>query len=147
MAVARILHKGAFVRTRHAAYDSGAQGDALASRMGSRASLGPDFDFLGDVVENADADVVELESFLDLGHDVGQHLLGIFARDGRFRNAVEEAELPGTAQFLGEQARVFHRDRELAGSGLHDFEIALLENIFLLGVHGHDGTGGLVRPA
>ena len=49
------------------------------------------------------------------------------------RNIVEEGELAGTPLLFGKQAGIFDRDRNLPGSGTHDFEIALLEDIFAVG--------------
>ena len=89
---------------------------------------------LVDVVENADADVIEAEILLDVADDVRQHLLGILAGNGGLRNVVEERQLAGAPLLLGEQPGIFHRDRNLAGRGLHDFQIALLEDVFALRV-------------
>ena len=74
--------------------------------------------------------------------DLGQHLLGIFAGDGGLGNAVEESELARAALLLGEQAGIFHGHRNLAGGGLHHFQIARLENVLALRVHRSHHAGG-----
>ena len=99
------------------------------------ASLGPNLDLLGGVVENADTDVVELEILLNIAHDFSQHLLRIFAGDGGFRNIVQKGELPGPALFLRKQARVFDCNRNLSGGSLQHFQIALFEHILMTGTH------------
>ena len=99
---------------------------------------------LVDVVENADADVVEAEILLDVADDVGQHLLGIFTRNRGLRNIVEEGQLARTPLLFGEEAGIFHRDGNLPRRGLHHFQIALFEDILAFRVHRRHHSG---RPA
>src|SRR5208337_5394508 len=81
---------------------------------------------------DADADVIVAEVLLYLAHDVGHHLLGVFARDRHFRNAVEKREVPGAALFLGKQARILDGYPQLTGCGLHDLEVSRQELRFPL---------------
>src|SRR3989442_1619953 len=53
----------------------------------------------------------ESEIFLDMADDLGKHLLGILARDGCLRDAVEKRKLAGAALFFGGEPRIFHRER------------------------------------
>src|SRR3989442_1619954 len=59
----------------------------------------------------SDSDVIEAKIFLDMADDLGKHLLGILARDGCLRDAVEKSKLAGAALFFGEEPRIFHSDR------------------------------------
>ncbi len=112
--------------------------------MSRGSGLGFDLDLFGPVVEQADADVIEAEVLLDLAGDLAQHVNRIVAGNGGARNVVEEGELPRTALLFGEQARIFHRDRNLSGGGHQHVEIALLENEFAVGIHRDHDSGGLV---
>jgi len=88
--------------------------------------------------------MVEAEILLDVAHDFRQHLLGVFAGNRGLGNTVEEGELAGPPLLLREQPGIFHRHGNLSGSGLHYFQVALLEPIFALGVQGRHDSG---RPA
>ena len=145
--IAAGLHQRAFSGSRHPADNSHAQRNALAQCLRRDASFGFDLDVLGGVVENADADVIEAEILLDLGHDGGQHLLRVLAGDGGLRNVVEERQLARAPLLLGEQAGILHRHRNLAGGGLHDFQIARLENVLALRIHGRHHSGDAARQA
>src|SRR4029077_19312460 len=105
------------------------------------AGFGANLDLFGDVVENANADVVKVEVLLDFGNDVGQHLLGVFAGDGGLGDGVEEAQLLRAPLFFGEQAGVFDGHGELTCSRLHDIQVALLEHKLALGVQRHHNPG------
>jgi hypothetical protein len=94
------------------------------------AGLGLDFNFLGSVIEQADADVIEAEVLLDLSDNLAQHVHGIVAGNRHARDVVEKCQLPRTPLFLGEQARILDRNRYLAGGGHQDVEIALFEHEF-----------------
>ena len=102
MAVARGLHQRSLAGPSHAAQNTHAQRDALAQRLRRDAGLGLDFDFLGHVVQNADADVVEAEILLDMSDDVRQHLLGIFAGNRGLGNTIQEGKLAGAPLLLRE---------------------------------------------
>src|SRR5208283_1011481 len=62
----RILHQSAFSGTGHAAQDAGSQRNALARGMRRGAGLSLDLDFLGPIVEQADADVIESKILMNL---------------------------------------------------------------------------------
>ena len=139
-----VLHQSTDAAAGDLAEDATAHGDPAAKGLRTAASLGFDLDVLGGVVHDADADVIVVEVFLDLAHDVGHHLLGIFAGDGHFRNAVQEGEMAGAALLFSEQAGVFDGYAKLAGGGLHDLEIPGLKLRFALCAQcGHDSR----RPA
>ena len=118
--------------------------NAFAQSLRGDSRFGFDFDVLGHIVENADADVVEAEILLDVADDVRQHLLGIFAGDRCLRNVVEEGKLARTPLLFGEQARILHRDGNLSSGGLHHFQVALFKGVLALGVHCRHHSG---RPA
>ena len=113
----------------HAAEKSRAQRDPLAQRLGGGSGFRLDFDIFLRVVENSDSDVVEAEVLLNVGDDFRHHLFGILAGDRRLRDAIQKCQLMRTALLLGKEARVFHRYGNLAGRGLHNFQIALFENV------------------
>ena len=52
-----------------------------------------DFDVFANVVKNADTDVIEAESLLDVTNNLQQHLFRVFAGDGSFGDAVQKAKL------------------------------------------------------
>src|SRR5581483_4301477 len=56
-------------------------------------------------------------------------------------NVIEESELSRAPLFLGEEPGILHGNRNLARRGLHDFQIALLEDEFAIGAHGHHDAG------
>ena len=93
VALVRLLNQRPFIAARDAPHDASSQGNALPLGLGGRTRFRLDLDFLGDVIKNADADVIEAEGLLNFGNDVSQHLLCILARDGGFRDAVEECQL------------------------------------------------------
>ena len=119
-------------------------GIRLPSGVGGRAGFRLDLDFLGPVVEQADADVVEAEILLDLAHDLAQHLHRIVAGNRGPRNVVEECELPRAPLLFREQARIFDGHRNLSGGGHQHFQIALLEDEFPVGIHRDHDSGGPV---
>ena len=77
----RVLHQGALAGAGHAAENAGAQRDPLAHGMRRRAGFGFDLDLFGAVVEQADADVIEAEIFLNLARRSGPAC----ARDRRWK--------------------------------------------------------------
>ncbi len=97
------------------------------------------------IVHDADADVIVAEVFLDLAHDVGHHLLGVLAGNRHFRNVVEERQMAGAALLLGKQARILDRHSQLAGRGLHDFQVPRLELQFPLGAQRRHHSRRLYR--
>ena len=137
--LARGLHQGSFASPGHPAENAHSQRDPLPQRLGGDAGLGLDFNFLGRVVENADADVIEAEILLDVSDNVGQHLFRILAGNGSLGNIVQEAQLAGAPLLLGKKPGILYRNRNLSGRGLHHFQIALLEGVLALSVErGHD---------
>ena len=102
---------------------------------------------LVDVVENADADVIEAEILLDVADDVRQHLLGVFAGNRSLRNIVQESKLAGAPLLFGKQAGILHCDRNLSRGGLHHFQVALFEDVLALRVHRRHHSGRPARPA
>ena len=139
-----VLHQRTFAGAGDAAENSYAERNALAHGLRGRASLSFNFDFLGAVIEQADADMIEAEILLDFADDLAEHVYGIVAGNGGSGNVVEESQLARAALFFGEQARIFDRDGNLSGGGHQNFEIALLEDEFTFGVQCNHHTSGTV---
>ena len=77
--VAGTLLERHLVGACNAAHDADAQRNTASQRLGGAAGLGLDLNLLGVVVDDADADVVEVEVALDLANDFRQHLFGVLA--------------------------------------------------------------------
>src|SRR5581483_2755456 len=60
-----ILCQYSFIGARHTPHGADAQRYSPAQGLGGSAGFGLDFDVLGGIVENADANVVKLEIFLN----------------------------------------------------------------------------------
>ena len=120
---AGVLHQCAHLGARDLSQNAAAHCDAAAQCLRCRSRLGFDLDILGGIVHDADADVIVVEVLLDLAHDVGHHLFGVFAGDGHLRDVVEKRKMPGAALLLGKQARILDRHSQLTGDGLHDLKI------------------------
>ena len=143
MSLSGILHQRGLTRTRDSPQNPDSQLNPLAQRLGRGSGLRLDLDVLGHIIENADADVIEAEVFLDFADNLGQHLLGIFAGDRGLGNVVQKGELPGATLLFRKEAGIFHRHRNLAGGGLHDIQVALLEQELSLRVESGHHAGGL----
>src|SRR5271165_5712886 len=140
--MADVLHQGLGAGASDFADDAGSYGNSFSQcqRRGSRFSL--DFDVLGRVVHDADADVIVVKILLNLTHDIAHHLLGIFAGNGRLGDVVEEGEMAGPALLLGKEARIFNSHADLAGRGFHDLQVTGFEPVFALGTEsGHHPRG------
>ena len=94
-----------------------------------------DFDFLGAVVEQADADVIEAEILLNFSHDLAQHVHRIVAGDGGARNVIQEGKLARAPLLIGKQPRILYRDRDLSRRRSQHIQVALFENEFPVGIH------------
>ena len=105
------LHQSRLSSSRHSTDDAGPKRNPFAKDLRRNARLRPDLDLFREVIKNSDSDVIEAKIFLDMADDLGKHLLGILARDGCLRDAVEKSKLAGAALFFGEEPRIFHRDR------------------------------------
>src|SRR6184192_4295054 len=105
------LHQSRLSSSRHSTDDAGPKRNSFAKDLCRNARLRPDLDLFCEVIKNSDSDVIEAKIFLDMADDLGKHLLGILARDGCLRDAVEKRKLAGAALFFGEEPRIFHRDR------------------------------------
>ena len=88
--------------------------------------------------------MIEAEVLLDFADDLPEHVYRIVARNSGARNIVEECQLAGTPLLLGEQSRIFHRNRYLARRGHEHVEVALLEHKLLFGAHGDHNSRRLV---
>src|SRR2546430_2285223 len=104
-------HESRLSSSRHSTDDAGPKRNPFAKDLRRNARLRPDLDLFREVIKNSDSDVIEAKIFLDMADDLGKHLLGILARDGCLRDAVEKSKLAGAALFFGEEPRIFHRDR------------------------------------
>ncbi len=129
---------------RDATQNARAQRESLSARFNAGAGFRFDLDVFCGVIENADADMVEAERFLNFDHNFVEHLLGIFARNGGLRNIVEKRKMMGTSLLLGKETCIFDGDGNLSGGGLHDLEIPRFEEIFAIVAHRRHNTSGLI---
>src|SRR5262245_30467205 len=100
------MNQCGFTRACYSPHDSRRDGNLGTFFVCRSTSLGADFNLLGGVVQDADADVIEAEILLDMPHNLCQHLLGILAGDGRLRDAVQKSELARAALLFPEKACV-----------------------------------------
>jgi hypothetical protein len=137
-----VLHQGALAGARDPAENADAQRNALAHGVRGGSGFGFDFDLFGAVIEQADADVIEAEIFLDFSDDLAQHVDGIVAGNCGAGDVVQEGQLAGAALFFGEEAGVFDRDGDLSGSGHEHIDVALFEHEFAIRAHGNHHARG-----
>src|SRR5258708_38502622 len=114
--------------------------------MSSSSGFRANFNFFGCIVENADADVVELEILLNVSNDFCEHLLAVLAGDRRFGDIVKKGKLPGPTLLFAEEDGVLDGHGDLPGSGFQHIQIALLEYMLLPGAQGdHHSRGSSVH--
>ena len=139
-----VLHQHHLAAAGAASDDAGAQGHTFAGAGGGGARFGLDLDLLGDVIEHADADVIEIEVLLDLARNLRQHPLGILAGNGGLGNVVQEGEIPRPALLFLEQTGILDGDGDLAGGGLQQFQVALLVHELAVKIHHRQHADGMV---
>ena len=60
-------------------------------------------------------------------------------------DVVQQREVARAGLLLAQEARVFQGDGGLVGEHAQDFEVALVEHLFLPALHGHDADDAVVR--
>ena len=94
LAFQAVLHQRPLTGPRHAPEDADAQWNPFAHGVRRGSGFRFDFDLLRTVIEQADADVIEAEVFLDLADNLAQHVDRIVAGNRRARDVIEERQLP-----------------------------------------------------
>ena len=128
----------------YAADDAGVarERNAPTQQVGGAAGLHLDFNLLGAVIENPNANVIEVEVLANLFPNGAQHPLGALARYGSVGNVVEECQVVRPALFAriqprqhiaeGAKARQRHhsndggRERQICGGQIHSTRGTLL---------------------
>ena len=139
------MNQGSFAGAGDPAENSGAEREfAYPSAKRGKSGLGANFDVLGGVVHDADADVVEAESSFECRPTMSASICSASSLEiAVFEIVLTKANWRERRCSSAEKTGIFDGNRNLASRGLHDFQIALFEDVFPLGAHGDHHAGGL----
>src|SRR6202040_900898 len=93
---------------------SGAERNTQTNRAATAARFRLDNKLARGVVKFADADVILVETALQLLSDLGEHLVGVESGDGVSRNGIEQRKVTGLGSFFLEQTGILDGDARFA---------------------------------
>ena len=122
-----------------------AEQNAASHGFAPRARFGLDDQLFRGIVEDGDADVIVGKMLFHLRRDLREHFVGIERGDRVAGHVVDQRKLARFFLLLRKEPGVLDGDARLARENAQELDVAFVEHLFLLTVHGHHAHRAIVE--